>query len=121
MEIEIKGKLRELRFGIGFIRKLDQVYIVEMNGIPFGMGLTMASAQLNQYNPSALSEVIRCASTGSPSLRSVDKAVEEYAVENDGLGDLFDEVKEEMGKSPIVKDTMERQEKAAEEMMKAEQ
>lgn len=110
MEIEIKGKLRELKFGIGFIRKLDEAYTVEMHGIPFGMGLTMASAQLQQYNPTALSEVIRSASVGNPSLRDVDKAIENYAEEHDGLGDLFEEVIGEMGKSPIVKDTMKRME-----------
>ena len=108
MEIEIKGKLRELKFGIGFIRKLDEVYTIDMNGIPFGMGLTMASAQLQQFNPATLSEVVRCASTGNPSLRDVDTALEEYAEEHDGLGELFDEVTEALGKSPLVKDTMER-------------
>jgi|SRR5699024_815928 len=108
MEIEIKGKLRELRFGIGFIRKLDEAYQLEMSGIQFGAGLMMANVQLQQYNPAALSEVIRCASNGNPSLRDVDKAVEDYAEENDGLGSLFEEVIEQMGKSPVVKDTTER-------------
>lgn len=108
MEIEIKGKLRELKFGIGFIRKLDEVYTIERDGVEFGFGLAMANIQLQQYNPSALSEVIRCASTGNPSLRDVDNAIEEYAEENDGLGGLFDEVITELGKSPLVKDTMKR-------------
>lgn len=108
MELEIKGKLRELKFGIGFIRKLDEVYTVEREGVQFGMGLAMANIQLQQYNPSALSEVIRCASTGNPSLRDVDNAVEEYAEENDGLGGLFEEIIEELGKSVTVKDTMTR-------------
>lgn len=108
MEFKIKDKVRELKFGIGFIRRLDEVYTVDMNGIPFGMGLTMANAQLQQFNPATLSEVIRCAATGNPSLRDVDNAIEEHAEDNDGLGDLFDEVLEELGKSPIVKDTMKR-------------
>lgn len=108
MELNIGGKSRELRFGIGFIRKLDDVYTVEMNGIPFGIGLTMASAQLQQYNPAALSEVVRCASNGNPSLRDVDNAIEEYADKNDGLGELFELVIGEMGKSSVVKDTMKK-------------
>lgn len=108
MEIEINGKLRELKFGIGAIRKLDAVYQLEMEGIQFGAGLMMASAQLQQYNPTALSEVIRCAATGNPSTRQVDNAIEKYAEENDGLGELFDEVIDELGKSPVAKDTTQR-------------
>lgn len=108
MEFMINGKERELRFGIGFIRKLDEAYTVEMNGIPFGMGLTMASAQLAQYNPTALSEVIRSAVKGNVSLRDVDGAIEDYAMEHGGLGELFEQVVEEVGKSPVAKDTMKK-------------
>ena len=54
MEFVINGKERELKFGIGFIRKLDDVYKVDYNGIEFGMGLNMANIQLQQFNPTAL-------------------------------------------------------------------
>lgn len=115
MEFEINGKERELKFGIGFIRKLDEVYKVEYNGIEFGMGLNMANAQLQQFNPTALSEVIRSAIKGNVSQRQMDEAIEEYADENDGLGSLFESVIDEMGKSTVVKDTLKRAQQMAEE------
>ena len=114
MEFVINGKERELKFGIGFIRKLDEVYKVDYNGIEFGMGLNMANIQLQQFNPTALSEVIRSAIKGNVSQRQMDEAIEEYADENDGLGSLFESVIDEMGKSTVVKDTLKRAQKLAE-------
>src|SRR5690625_7479443 len=111
MEFVINGKERELKFGIGFIRKLDDVYKVDYNGIEFGMGLNMANIQLQQFNPTALSEVIQAAVRGVTSQKQVDEALEDYAEENDGLGDLFEQIIEEMGKSAIVKDSLKRVEK----------
>lgn len=108
MLFEINGKERELKFGIGFIRKLDEVYKAEVSGVSFGMGLNMANVHLQQFNPSALSEVIHAAVKGNVSLKQVDDAVEEYADEHGGLGNLFDEVLSEMGKSTIVKDSLKR-------------
>ena len=114
MEFEINGKERELKFGIGFIRKLDEVYKVDYNGIEFGMGLNMANIQLQQFNPTALSEVIQAAVRGVTSQKQVDEALEVYAEENDGLGDLFEQIIEEMGKSAIVKDSLKRAESLVE-------
>ena len=108
MEFVINGKERELKFVMGFIRKLDDVYKVDYNGIEFGMGLNMANIQLQQFNPTALVEVIHAAVRGVTSQKQVDEALEVYAEENDGLGSLFDLVIEEMGKSAIVKDSLKR-------------
>ena len=115
MEFVINGKERELKFGIGFIRKLDDVYKVDYNGIEFGMGLNMANIQLQQFNPTALMEVIHAAVRGVTSQKQVDEALEDYAEENDGLGDLFEQVIEEMGKSAIVKDSLKRVQQMVEE------
>lgn len=115
MEFIINGKERELKFGIGFVRKLDDVYKVDYNGIEFGMGLNMANIQLQQFNPTALSEVIQAAARGVTSRKQVDEALEDYAEKNGGLGDLFEQVIEEMGKSAIVKDSLERVQQIVEE------
>ena len=115
MEFVINGKERELKFGIVFIRKLDDVYKVDYNGIEFGMGLNMANIQLQQFNPTALVEVIHAAVRGVTSQKQVDEALENYAEENDGLGSLFDLVIEEMGKSAIVKDSLKRAASLAEQ------
>lgn len=108
MEFEINGQAKEMKFGIGFIRSLDDVYKAEVNGVSFGMGLNMAMIQLQQYSPSTLSEVIRAAAKGNPRLKDVDNAIEAYAEENDGLESLFEEVIEEVGKSAITKATLKR-------------
>jgi len=111
MLFTINGKEQELKFNIGFIRALNKVYTADMNGISFGMGLNMANVQLQQYDPSGLTEVIRAALKGKFKLETIDEAVELYAEENDGLGGLFEAIIEEMGKSVVVKDTMKRTEK----------
>lgn len=112
MKLEIKGIEKELRFGTGFVRKLDEIYQVNMKGIEFGAGLIVSNLQLTQMNPAALSDVIRCAVKGNPKQVDVDSFLDDYADENDGLKDLFEEVISEMGKSSVVKDTMDRAEKA---------
>lgn len=106
MEFLINGKERELKFGIGFIRKLDEIYTAEQDGLEFGIGLIGATMQLRMKNPTALSDIIQAATVGSITQRQVDIAVEEYADENDGLNDLFVELEEEMGKSTVVKDSL---------------
>src|SRR5699024_8693937 len=114
MEFVMNGKERVLKFGIAFIRKLDDVYKVDYNGIEYGMSLNMANIQLQQFNPTALSEVIQAAVRGVTSQKQVDEALEDYAEENDGLGDVFEQVIEEMGKSAIVKDSLKRAESLVE-------
>jgi len=113
MEFAINGKEKELKFGIGFIRNLDEIYKADVNGIQFGMGLNMAMVQLQQYNPSALSQVIRAATKGNIRLETIDEAIEQYAEAEDGLEQLFEEVLAEVGKSPVTKATLKRMENLA--------
>lgn len=121
MELKIKGISKELRFGTGFVRKLDEVYQVKMSGIEFGAGLLMANMQLSQMNPTALSDVIRCAVKGNLKQIELDNFIDDYAEENDGLKGLFDEVVGEMGKSFVVKDTMKQTEQAQAKLEKEEE
>lgn len=114
MELTVNGKTKELKFGIGFIRELDKIYKADLHGFAFGMGLTMGMAQLRQYNPTALSDVVRAAVKGNLSLQKVDELIEEYAEENDGLDSLFQEIIEEVGKSAVTKATLAKMTEAAE-------
>lgn len=116
MQLKIAGKDYELKFGLKFIREMDKVYTVNYEGIEFGMGINFAFMNLNQYNPTALVNVIKSALshlTSSPTIKQIEEAIEEYAEENDGLGQLFEEVLEELGKSGVVKDTLEQFKKNA--------
>lgn len=108
MIIEINGKERELKFGIGFVRKLDELYRAEVEGIEFGVGLAVAQLQLSQKNPAALSDVIHCAIVRGSTTNAIDSFVEDYAEENEGLDSLFEEVLDSMGKSYVVKSNLEK-------------
>ncbi|MBU8568202.1 tail assembly chaperone [Virgibacillus pantothenticus] len=116
MEFIINEKVYELKFGIKFIRELDKVYEVDYQGMKFGMGVNMAFMNLQQWNPVAIHAVIKAAVSyldTTPSSKQIEKAVEQYALENDGLGDLFTELKDELGKSPVMKDTIKQMQGAA--------
>lgn len=116
MELRIKGIERELKFGTGFVRKLDEIYTAEVKGIKFGAGLIMVNIQMAQMNPSALANVIRCAVKGNPKQTDVEDFVDDYADENDGLKELFEQVNAEMGKSKTIKDTLNRAKEAQQEL-----
>ncbi len=116
MEIKIGKKNYQLKFGLKFVRELDKKYKVDTQGLQFGMGINLAFIQLNTKSPATLAEVIMAAAShneNAPTLNEVDKAIEDYADEHNGLGKLFEQIEEEMGKSNIVKDTIKDvQEKA---------
>lgn len=119
MEFLVNGKEYELKFGLAFIRQLDEKFKVDYQGIEFGMGINLANMGLNQLNPATLSDIIKAAATHSgkaPKQQDVDNAIDEYAEKNDGLDQLFADVIEEMGKSPTIKGTA----KKFEEMAKAQ-
>lgn len=123
MKLLIGGVERELKFGkVGFIRKLDEVYKAEYNGIKFGMGLNLAATYLKQNSIPALVEVITAAAEGKPKRSEVDEAIEKFAEdafkenpETDAVEKLFDEVQEELGKHPLTKATMKKFNKVAKE------
>lgn len=109
MEFKINEKMYQLKFGLKCIRELDKFYKVDYQGMEFGMGVNLAFMNLNQYNPTALVQVVSAAVSheqSPPKIYQVDTAIEEYAIENDGLSKLFEELLEELGKSPVAKDTL---------------
>lgn len=109
MEFKIGKKNYQLKFGVKCARELDKIYKIDREGLQFGMGVNLAFAQLNMKNISTLSNVIKAAIShvdSAPNIDKVDDAVGAYAEENDGLNKLFDEIQEEMGKSPVMKETI---------------
>lgn len=110
MEFKIGKKNYQLKFGLKCIRELDKVYKVDREGLQFGMGVNLAFMQLNTKSVSALSNVIKAAVShveSAPNIEKVDVAVENFAEENEGLGKLFDQIIDEMGKSPVMKETVQ--------------
>lgn len=111
MKFKINGQEYQLEFGMKFINELDKRYSVNYEGFKFGMGVNMAFMYLNQYNPTVLQNIISAAVShekNKPSEKKIEEAIIEYATENDGLGQLFEELIEELGKSPLLKATIKR-------------
>ncbi|NLC25377.1 MAG: hypothetical protein GX777_01960 [Fastidiosipila sp.] len=110
MKLKVKGKEQELKFNMGFIRRLDEIHSIKVDvmgagdGMAFGVGLVYADIQLKQYSPVMLSDVIRAATNCS--IIDADKAIEDYAEENGSLDKLFDGVIDGLKKSPVVKTTL---------------
>lgn len=114
MEFVINGKERELKFDFGFIRELDEKYNFEQNGMKMGFGVNMAYTMLEQYQPDALVDVLKAGVKGATK-KGVEKYVEEYAEEHGELEPLFEEIKDEMGKSGMLKTTIEKFKKRQED------
>lgn len=120
MNLNINGKDTELRFDVGFIRRLDEVYKIEnkSQGIQFGMGLMSANIYLKQFSPPALSDIIRCAIKPTPSQVTIDKFIEDYADKHGDLDQLFTDVSDALGKSNVCKATLKNLQKLADKQAK---
>lgn len=114
MEFKINGKDVKLKFGVKFCRELDKSYEVEYEGIKFGMGVNLAAMGIDQYNPVAAAEVIKAATSHVGfTADEIDDAIDEYAENENGLGKLFNQLKDELGKSQVVADTIKHFQKTA--------
>lgn len=122
MKFKVAGKEYELKFGMKFVRQLDILYKIDYQGLELGAGLSMAYMGLAQYSPSVISNIIKAAVAHEENvkLKTIDEAVEEYAEENGDLGELFEDLKEEMGKSPVVKFTLNKMNQVTEQQMQAQ-
>lgn len=107
MKFKIAGKETKLKFGLKFCRELDKVYRVDYEGLEFGMGVNLAFMNLNQGNPVGLAEVIKASSAHEGyTEEQIDNAIEDYAEKEGDLSKIFDQVLDEMGKSEVVKHTI---------------
>lgn len=116
MEFTVNDKEYDLKFGLAFVRQLDEKFKVDYQGVEFGMGVNLANVGLTQLNPATLSDVIKAAATHSgkaPKQHDVDNALDDYADEHDGLEGLFEEVTAEMGKSSTIKASIKKFEEMA--------
>lgn len=114
MKIKVKDIDIELNFGVGFLRSLDSIGGVKSsNGISFGMALTKSIPALRGYDPLTLFNVIY-AGTSEVDPRPSQKDVEEYinGLTDVQIGKLFDETTKELKKSPMIRFTINRLNKA---------
>lgn len=104
MQIKINDKEVELKFGVKFVRELDKVAGLDLNGASFGMGLTKSIPSLNTADPAVLADVIYSAAATKkafrPSQDDVDDFIDNY---EDDLEKLFDDVIKEMSQANAIK------------------
>lgn len=104
MQIKINGKEVELKFGVKFVRELDKVAGLDLNGASFGMGLTKSIPSLRTADPAVLADVIYSAASTNeafrPSQDDVDDFIDNY---EEDLEKLFDNVIKEMSQANAIK------------------
>lgn len=113
MEFKINGKDVKLKFGVKFVRLLDEKYKVDYQGFEFGTGLLNVASGLEQMSVVTLADIIDAATKDEYPEDIIDEAIEDYAEKEGGLKKLFKQIKDELGKSQVVKDTMTNIEKNA--------
>lgn len=105
MQFKIKDENAKLKFGVKFVRLMDEKYQIDFQGMEFGMGVMFAQMGLDQRSVPTLSDIIHAATKGEYLQEEVDEAVDEHA-EKEGLKKLFKQVEDELGKSPVVQETI---------------
>lgn len=101
MRINVKGKDRELRFGIRFVKNLDAIYKATVRGLEFSAGIDYALGYLSSSNPAGVCNILESALYEERGITTKD--VEEFVetcCDYDGLvQELIDEIK----KQPMLK------------------
>lgn len=102
MELTINDKKVQLNFGVRFVRELDKVAGMTVNGQSFGFGLTKSLTALQAYDPAVLSDVIYSAAYGNKP-RPTQNAIDDFIDNCTDLGKVFDEIQKEIDESNAVK------------------
>lgn len=102
MEIKVDDKNVELNFGVAFVRELDKVAGMKVNGQSFGFGLTKSLPALQAYDPAVLADVLYCAAWANKP-RPTQKAIDEFIDTDSDLEKVFDEVNKAIAESNAVK------------------
>lgn len=104
MQVKINNKEVELKFGVKFVRELDKVAGLDVNGASFGMGLTKSIPALNTADPVVLADVIYSAASTNKAFRPSQDDVDNFIDDYDGdLEKLFDDVTKEMSAANAIK------------------
>lgn len=110
MELEINSKKYVLRFGIGFVRKLNLAAGLKVNvqgvNTSMGMGLGMVLPSLNAGDPAALSDVIWAAAQNKANSVSLTQAaVDDYLEGDADIAELTTAVISELKESNATKES----------------
>ena len=107
MKIKIKDREVTLYFGVRFVRELDKVAGMNVNGASLGMGLTRTLPALETGDPVALANVLYAASYDT-NPRVSQNEIDEYMENCKDLDKLYDRVMKEAMESNIIKATAKK-------------
>lgn len=109
MQIKINGVDYTLRFGLKFIRELDEKYYFEKNGVKFGATLEDRVPLIFARDPVTLSDFLYSA-TATEDNRPTRDEVDTYVEDCQDIDKLFEEVLSELKNSNVTKSRMEQME-----------
>lgn len=109
MKIKINEVEYTLKFGLKFIRELDEKYYFERNGAKFGATLEDRIPLIFAQDPVTLSEFLYSATSTQESRPTRDE-VDAYIEECEDIEKLFDEVLSELKNSNVTKSRMKQME-----------
>lgn len=112
MNISINGKDIELKFGIGFVRDMDKRKEQEVEGMKFGVGLTIALELIDNSNSiDALLEVVQSAikHDGDYTIEEIIAALEELNEEEQAV--FLESLEQKLKTSPVVQASYQKMKK----------
>lgn len=110
MKLDINGKSIEVKFTIGAIKKLDNIYFAKQSGSKFGMGVNQLYSYLKNYNPVALANALDVVQD------TVGISEIEHWLETQNIEKLCDGLMVELSKQPMTKATIKNLERTMEEV-----
>lgn len=112
MNISINGKDVDLKFGIGFVRDMDKRKEQEVEGMKFGVGLTIALELIDNSNSiDALLEVVQSAikHDGEYTIEEIIAALEELNEEEQAV--FLESLEQKLKTSPVVQASYQKMKK----------
>lgn len=112
MNISINGKDVDLKFGIGFVRDMDKRKEQEVEGMKFGVGLTIALELIDNSNSmDALLEVVQSAikHDGEYTIEEIIAALEELSEEEQAV--FLESLEQKLKTSPVVQASYQKMKK----------
>lgn len=109
MQIKINGIDHTLRFGLKFIRELDEKYYFEKNGVKFGATLEDRVPLIFSRDPVTLSDFLYSA-TSTEENRPTRDQIDTYIEECEDIDKLFEEVLSELKNSNVTRSRVEQME-----------
>lgn len=104
MEINVNGNTYTLHFGIGFVRHLNSVAGVSVEGMDMGMALQKTLPALAAGDPAALADVIYAAAQNKANRKKLTAdEIEDWLDGDADLTKLFEDVTTEIKESNSTK------------------